>query len=677
MKEKCEHCGKYNCICNESKKDGKHDHEHYEKEIHAHDHNHEHNHNHNHGHNHNHEHGCCGHCHSGHDEHHHGTENSKINVFKYIASVILFLVSIFIVPENLKIITFAITILLAGLETLVTGIKNIFKLDFEETTLMAIAIIAAFILGEYTESAMVVLLARIGEFLEDRTLSKSQKSVREISEIKENNANLIIDDSNNTEKVSASEIKVGDKILIKPGERVPLDCIVLSGKTKIDTSVITGESDLRKVEKGNKILSGSINSNGAIICQVEKNLENSTASQIVNLVNEAITNKGKMENFITKFSRIYTPIVMIIALIIAILPATLGVYTYKIWIKRSLIFLVASCPCSIVISIPLAMFAGVGVMAKRGLLVKGTKHIESLAKADVVCFDKTGTLTTGKKEVNTFNITEGFNKHEVIKYMVSLESLSNHPVSYAILNFAKDIQKESVENYKEISGKGLYGEIDGKELLLGNSKLLDEYDIKKEKENKGTLYLVINKKVAAILSLKEEVEEGNKDIVKALDKCGIKKSIMLTGDNKIEAEEIGNELGIKEIYSELLPAEKQTKIKELKKDSKVIFVGDGINDGPVLATSDFGISMGKGTEIANNVSDSILISNKISIIPECIKDAKKTMGIVKFNIAFSLIVKFIVLALGVVGIAPMWSAVIADTGVSSLTILNAIRVYRK
>lgn len=675
MKEKCEHCGKYNCICNESRKNGKHNHEHHEKEIHAHDHNHEHNHNH--GHNHNHEHGCCGHCHSGHDEHHHGTENSKINVFKYIASVILFLVSIFIVPENLKIITFAITILLSGLETLVTGIKNIFKLDFEETTLMAIAIIAAFILGEYTESAMVVLLARIGEFLEDRTLSKSQKSVREISEIKENNANLIIDDSNNTEKVSASEIKVGDKILIKPGERVPLDCIVLSGKTKIDTSVITGESDLRKVEKGNKILSGSINSNGAIICEVEKNLENSTASQIVNLVNEAITNKGKTENFITKFSRIYTPIVMIIALIIAILPATLGVYTYKIWIKRSLIFLVASCPCSIVISIPLAMFAGVGVMAKRGLLVKGTKHIESLAKADVVCFDKTGTLTTGKKEVNTFNITEGFNKHEVIKYMVSLESLSNHPVSYAILNFAKNIQKESVENYKEISGKGLYGEIDGKELLLGNSKLLDEYDIEKEKENKGTLYLVINKKVAAILSLKEEVEEGNKDIVKALDKCGIKKSIMLTGDNKIEAEEIGNELGIKEIYSELLPAEKQTKIKELKKDSKVIFVGDGINDGPVLATSDFGISMGKGTEIANNVSDSILISNKISIIPECIKDAKKTMGIVKFNIAFSLIVKFIVLALGVVGIAPMWSAVIADTGVSSLTILNAIRVYRK
>lgn len=671
MKEKCEHCGKYNCICNNKEEIHNHEkchHHHYEEN---------HNHEHSHGHNHSHEHGCCGHCHSEHEHHHGNNKSSKVSIIMYIASIILFLVSIFIVPENLKTITFAITILLAGIETIVTGVKNIFKLNFEETTLMAIAIIAAFVLGEYVESAMVVLLARIGEFLEDRTLSKSQKSVREISEIKENNANLIIDDSNNTEKVYASNIKVGNKILIKPGERVPLDCIVLSGETKIDTSVITGESELRKVKKGDEILSGSINSNGAIICEVQKDLENSTASQIVNLVNEAITNKGKAENFITKFSRIYTPIVMIIALIIAILPATLGVYTYKIWIKRSLIFLVASCPCSIVISIPLAMFAGVGSMAKRGLLVKGTKHIESLAKADVICFDKTGTLTTGKKEISTFNITEGFNKQEVIRYMVSLESLSNHPVSYAILNFAKDIQKESVENYKEISGKGLYGEIDGKELLLGNSKLLEEYNIEKEKENNGTLYLVINKKVAAILSLKEEVEEGNKDIVKELDKCGIKKSIMLTGDNKIEAEEIGNELGIKEIYSELLPAEKQTKIKELKKDSKVIFVGDGINDGPVLATSDFGISMGKGTEIANNVSDSILISNKISIIPECIKDAQKTMGIVKFNIAFSLIVKFIVLALGIVGIAPMWSAVIADTGVSSLTILNAIRVYRK
>ena len=662
MKQKCKYCGKYDCICNNISQHNEEKHHH--KEEHKHNHNHEHSH------------GCCGHCHSEHD--HHGEKNkSKINIILYIVSIILFLFSIFIVPENIKPTTFGITIILAGFEIILTGIKNIFKLNFEETTLMAIAIIAAFILGEYAESAMVVLLAKVGEFLEERTLKKSQKSIKEISEIKENNANLIIDNENNTKKVSASEVKVGDKILIKPGERVALDCKVLSGETKIDTSVITGESDLRNVQKGDKLLSGSINSNGAIICEVEKDLENSTASQIVNLVNDALTNKGKTEAFITRFSKIYTPIVMIIALIIAIVPASLGVYTYAIWIKRSLIFLVASCPCSIVISIPLAMFAGVGVMAKRGLLVKGTKHIENLSKAKVVCFDKTGTLTTGKKEVSMFNVVNGFDKEETIKYMVSLECLSNHPVSYAILNFGKDAKKENVEDYREISGKGLYGKINNKEVLIGNSKLLEEYNVKLEQENLGTLFLAIDKKVAAVITLKEEVEEENKNIVKELAGSGIRKSVMLTGDNEKEAEKIGKELGIQEIYSELLPAEKQNKIKQLKRDSKVIFVGDGINDGPVLATADFGISMGKGTEIANNVSDSILISNKISIIPKCIKDAKKTMGIVKFNIAFSLIIKFVVLTLGVVGIAPMWSAVIADTGVSSLTILNSVRIYKE
>lgn len=662
MKQKCKYCGKYDCICNRISQGNEKKHHHKEE--------------HNYNHKHSHSHGECGHCHSEHD--HHGEKNkSKMNIILYIVSIIVFMFSIFIVPENMKPMFFLITIILAGFEIILTGIKNIFKLNFEETTLMTIAIIAAFILGEYVESVMVVLLAKVGEFLEERTLRKSQKSIKEISEIKENNANLVIDNKNNTKKVSASEVKVGDKILIKPGERVPLDCKVLSGETKIDTSVITGESELRHIKNGDKILSGSINSNGAIICEVEKDLENSTASKIVNLVNDALTNKGKTETFITKFSKVYTPMVMIIAVLIAIVPASFGVHTYTTWIKRSLIFLVASCPCSIVISIPLAMFAGIGVMAKRGLLVKGTKHIENLSKANVVCFDKTGTLTTGQKKVSTFSVMDDFDKEEVLKFMVGLESLSNHPVSYAILNYGKNVQKQEVKNYKEISGKGLYGEIDGKEILLGNLKLLDEYNAQKQNENLGTLFLTIDKKIAAVVTLKEEVEEGNKNVVKELENSGIKKSVMLTGDNKKEAEKIGNELGIKEIYSELLPAEKQDIIKRLKKDSKVIFVGDGINDGSVLATADFGISMGKGTEIANHVSDSILISNKIGIIPKCIKDAKKTMRIVKFNIAFSLIIKFVVLILGVVGIAPMWSAVIADTGVSSLTIINSVRIYKE
>lgn len=660
MRQKCEKCGRYNCICNINQEHNHHDCKHEHEE---------------HSHKHEHSHGCCEHCHGSHEE---KEEISKLEIGLYIVAIILFIASIFIIPEKLKAISFGAVIILAGIDIIFEGIKNIFKLNFEETTLMTIAVIAAFILGEYMESAVVILLSKFGEFLEEKTLEKSQQSIQEISEIKEENVNLFIND-NETKMVDADEVEVGAKILIKPGERVPLDCTILSGESKLDTSAVTGESKLRKVKMNDEILSGSINTEGAIVCKVEKNAENSTASQIIELVNEAVNNKGKTENVITKFSKIYTPIVMIIALIIAIGPASLGFLTYQIWIKRSLIFLVASCPCSIVISIPLAMFAGVGIMAKRGLLVKGTKHIEDLANIKIVCFDKTGTLTTGKKEVDKLNVIEEFDREKAINYMISLESLSNHPISYAILNLKKDAVKQKVENYKEIAGKGLYGTIEGKQIIFGNKKLLEDYKINCNNitEKEGSIYLVVDTSIIADVSFKDEIESSNKNIVADLNNVGVKRVVMMTGDNLKEAQRVGNELNIKEIYADLLPADKQKNVKDLKQSEKVIFVGDGINDGPVIAASDFGISMGKGTEIANNVSDSILISNNIDIIPHCIKDAKKTMRIVKFNIAFSLIVKFLVLVLGVLGIAPMWSAVVADTGVSTITILNAVRIYKE
>lgn len=616
---------------------------------------------------------CNGNHHEEEEEKH-----EKLEKILYIISVIVFAIT-FIpqIPENIKIGMYIVSIIFAGYEILFEGIKNIFKLNFEEDTLMAIAVVAACVIGEFTEGALVILLFKLGEFIEHRAVEKSNDSIKQIADIKAKNANLLKE--NDVEVVDVNVLKVGDNILIKPGEMVPVDCKVISGKSEIDTSNITGESIPVVVSDDMELLSGTINLNGSLKCIVQKEFKDSTASQIVDLVYEAQNNKGKTEEFITKFSKIYTPIVIVLAMLIAVVPPIIGL-EFKEWLMRALVFLVASCPCSIVISIPLALYTGLGAISKKGMLIKGTKHIEDLSKAKIIAFDKTGTLTTGKMEINELNIYGNHEEKDILEYIYLLEKNSAHPIASAINKKIEDdnlknvITEKEVKEYKEIAGCGLCGNIDGKIVLFGNKKLLEQNNIKFDDIKEGRNYLSVDGEVIGDISLKEETRENTQGLMRKLNKVGIEKTVILTGDNLKNAKIVADKLNVTDLYAGLLPQEKLEKINLLKKQGKTLFVGDGINDSPVLAASDFGISMGEGTEIASNTADSILISNNLEAIPESINIGKKTVRIMKENIIFSLAMKLIVLTAGVLGVAPVWLAVFADVGVTIITVINAIRI---
>lgn len=617
---------------------------------------------------HNHEHeGGHGHCHE--NEH----ENSKLGIILYVLSIILFAIGYIPAFEQYKMFIYLGSVLLSGYDLIFEGLKNILKLNFEEDTLMTIAVIAAFALGEYPESVLVILLFKLGEFLEDKARDKSNDNIEQIAKIKSENANLL--NKNTIEVVDVKELKLGDRILIKAGEKVPVDSKIIKGESTLDTSSITGESKPQEVSSGMEILSGSINMSGSLECEVIRTFENSTASQIVDLVHVAMENKGKTEKFITKFSKIYTPTVIVLAVLIAVVVPLIFKQSFSEWIKRSLIFLVASCPCSLVISVPLAFFSCLGAISKKGMIIKGTKHIENLSKTTAVCFDKTGTLTTGKMEINEVKSLGELDKNTILEYVYNLEKSSNHPISTAIINMSKDLINKEVDKNKEIAGHGMYGIIDNKEVLFGNKKLLDMYDVKYTNLEDGAIYLAIDKKLEGYITLKEELR--NKDIVEKFKKVNIKRLVMLTGDSKKQANKVGKDLNISEVYAELLPQNKLDKVEELKKQNeKVTFIGDGINDSPVLASANFGIAMGEGTEIASSTADGILLSNNIATLPEIIKISRKSMRIVKANIIFSIVVKLIVLGLGVLGYAPIWLAVLADTGVTFLTVLNSMRIFK-
>lgn len=619
-------------------------------------------------------------------------DSNKKEIILYIVSIIIFAFSFLpFLPEIVKITMSIAVILLAGYDLLISGIQNLFHLNFEEDTLMSIAIVAACCIGEFTEGCLVVLLFKLGEFIENKAISKSNENINDIVKIKSKNANLILDNNEKgqeeIEVVDVEELKVGDKILVKPGEMVPVDCKILSGTSELDTSNITGESKPAVVNESDNILSGTLNLTGSLTCEVRKSFKDSTASQIVDLVYEATNNKGKTEKFITKFSKIYTPTVIIIALLIAIIPPIIGL-DFKTWLTRALVFLVASCPCSIVISIPLAFFACIGAISRKGMIVKGTTHIEDLSKAKIIAFDKTGTITTGKMKIASIIKLSNYTEKEMLSYMYALEKNSNHPISTAIYNKIQtdniDLDNINVKDYKEIAGHGISAIVNGKSVLFGNKKLLEEYILNEnDKENvknrlsnlpNGGIFLTINGDIAGYITLQEEIRSGIDSLIEKLHKLGIKKTVILTGDNKENANKISKAINVSEIYAELLPKDKLNKVDELKKEGKVIFVGDGINDSPVLAAADFSIAMGEGTEIAGNAADSILISNNISSIVDIIKIARKSMRVSKFNISFSLLIKLIVLILGIVGFAPIWLAVFADVGVTLITVVNSIRI---
>lgn len=607
----------------------------------------------------------------------------KKEVIKVVIALILFLISLIIPFENawINIGIYIISYLIVGLDVLIEAIKNIFKGEvFDENFLMTIATIGAFAIGEYPEAVAVMLFYQIGEMFQSYAVDKSRKSIASLMDIRPDFAN--IKKNGSIEKVSPDKISIGDIIIVKPGEKVPLDGTIVDGNSMLDTSALTGESVPREVNIGDEVLSGSINQNGLIEIKVTKSFGESTVSKILDLVENASSKKSKSENFISKFAKYYTPIVVVIAVLLAIIPPIIFKETEFIqWLYRALTFLVVSCPCALVISIPLGFFGGIGGASKLGVLVKGSNYLEALSKTEVVVFDKTGTLTEGVfevKKVNSVDIT----KEDLIKYAAYAESFSNHPIANSLKKaYGKDIDNKKISETHELSGLGVNAVVDGKEVFVGNEKLMQEKNIEYIKCNEiGTiLYVAINNQFKGTIIISDKIKADAKKAIEKLKKNNVKKIVMLTGDKKAVGESVAKELGLDEVYTELLPNNKVEKVEELMKSKskkgKLAFVGDGINDAPVLAISDIGIAMGGlGSDAAIEAADVVLMTDEPSKVVDAIKISKKTLKIVKQNIIFAIAVKILVLILSAIGLSNMWQAVFADVGVSVLAILNALRV---
>ena len=607
----------------------------------------------------------------------------KKEVIKVVIALILFLISLIIPFENawINIGIYIISYLIVGLDVLIEAIKNIFKGEvFDENFLMTIATIGAFAIGEYPEAVAVMLFYQVGEMFQSYAVDKSRKSIASLMDIRPDFAN--IKKNGSIEKVSPDKINIGDIIIVKPGEKVPLDGTIVDGNSMLDTSTLTGESVPREVSIGDEVLSGSINQNGLIEIKVTKNFGESTVSKILDLVENASSKKSKSENFISKFAKYYTPIVVVIAVLLAIIPPIIFKETEFIqWLYRALTFLVVSCPCALVISIPLGFFGGIGGASKLGVLVKGSNYLEALSKTEVVVFDKTGTLTEGVfevKKVNSVDIT----KEDLIKYAAYAESFSNHPIANSLKKaYGKDIDNKKISETHELSGLGVNAVVDGKEVFVGNEKLMQEKNIEYIKCNEiGTiLYVAINNQFKGTIIISDKIKADAKKAIEKLKKNNVKKIVMLTGDKKAVGESVAKELGLDEVYTELLPNNKVEKVEELMKSKskkgKLAFVGDGINDAPVLAISDIGIAMGGlGSDAAIEAADVVLMTDEPSKVVDAIKISKKTLKIVKQNIIFAIAVKILVLILSAIGLSNMWQAVFADVGVSVLAILNALRV---
>ena len=600
-----------------------------------------------------------------------------------IASVILFVFSMIVKFENVWInnIIFLISYLLVGIKILKKAIKNILRGKvFDENFLMSLATVGAFAVGEFPEAAMVMILYQIGELFQDYAVNKSRKSIASLMDIRPDYANVYRDDK--IEKVNPSEVAIGEIIVIKPGEKIPLDGTVVEGTSMLDTSALTGESVPRKIEVGDDALSGTINETGLIKVKVTKPFGESTVNKILDLVENASSKKSKSEKFITKFAKYYTPTVVIIAVIIALIPPLIiQDATFKDWIYKALSFLVVSCPCALVISIPLGFFGGIGGASKLGILIKGSNALEALADVETVVFDKTGTLTKGVFEVQDVKNFE-IEKEELVRLVAHAEKFSTHPVAESVKRFYNnEIDENIIGNIEEIGGYGIIANIENKEVLVGNDKLMAKKNIAYEKcgEAGTILYVAIDNKFAGYILISDKIKDDSEKALKELKKMNIKKTVMLTGDRKEAANSVGKKLKLDEVFSELLPDGKVEKVEELMKvkssKGKLAFVGDGINDAPVLVVSDVGIAMGGlGSDAAIEAADIVIMTDEPSKISKAIKIAKKTMRIVKENIVFALAVKFIVLLLTVIGVSTMWEAVFADVGVSVIAILNSLRM---
>jgi len=608
---------------------------------------------------------------------------NKKEIIRLVVGGAIFAVGIIFNFQNwLELTLFIISYIIVGGEVVLRAIKGIARGQvFSEHFLMSIATIGAFFVGEYPEGVAVMLFYLVGELLQNIAVGHSRKSISALMDIRPDYANLKVGDE--IRKVSPEEVNIGDIIIVKPGEKVPLDGKVIEGNSMVDTAALTGESVPREVGPGDDVLSGFINKNGVLTIEVTKDYGDSTVSKILDLVQNASSRKAPTEKFITKFARFYTPIVVFGALALAIIPPlVIPGATFSTWIYRALVFLVISCPCALVISIPLGFFGGIGGASKRGILVKGSNYLDALNNVETVVFDKTGTLTKGVFEVVSINPQSDFTKEELIEYAAYAESHSSHPIALSILKaYNKDVDITKIEDYEEIAGHGILAKVGGKEILVGNSKLMNKENIKyQEVETLGTVvHVAVDKKYAGNIVISDAVKEDSADAIKGLKALGVRNIVMLTGDSKAVGEKIATQLGIDEVYTELLPTDKVEKIEALdaKKShkGKIVFVGDGINDAPVLARADIGVAMGGlGSDAAIEAADIVIMTDEPSKIVTAIKVAKRTRKIVMQNIVFALGVKAIFLALGAVGVATMWEAVFADMGVAIIAILNAMRV---
>lgn len=561
--------------------------------------------------------------------------------------------------------------LTAGYDVFIKGIKNVIHLHIEETVLITVAVIAAFFLGEYVEAAMVTILFSVGELIEDLAVGKSRRDIEKLSQIRPDNATVL---ENGQEHVHpAAEVAVGSLILVKPHERVPLDGIVTEGSSSLDVSALTGESLPQNVTVGSEVLSGSMNGDSLLTLKTTKAFGDSTATRILRLVEDAAAQKGTREKLITRFANIYTPVVVGLAVLTAVLPPLLGLGSFSLWIYRALIVLVASCPCAIVISVPLSYYSGIGACSRIGMLVKGGKYLEALAKADCFAFDKTGTLTTGKIAATHIFAYNGFSENEVLSLAAACERYSSHPIATAI-KARGGTQAIALTGYKEIAGSGTSSQYQGKTLACGNAKLLTEA-VPEELRKKNAVYVVYDGKLIGAVEISDEMRSEAKDVLHQLNDSGAKELLMLTGDARQNADAVAQELGGIETRAELLPQDKLDIISRAQADGKTVcFVGDGINDAPVLGKSDCGVAMGLGSEAAIESADAVLSSGELTPLPKAVHCAKKTIRTIRSNIIFALAVKAAVIILACFGIAQMWMSVLADTGVCVACVLYTTRL---
>ena len=610
---------------------------------------------------------CCEDCH----------EEETLQVSKIVISVILLAFGLLLSGyPQVKIVIFLFAYLLVGFDIISEAVKNILHGEvFDENFLMSIATIGAFCIKEYPEAIMVMVLYQLGEYFQHRAVEKSRQSITQLMDIRPDFANVIFNDEIVIK--TPENVKIDDTIIVKTGEKIPLDGIVIEGSATIDVSALTGESAPKKISVGDNAISGSININGVLKIKVTKLFENSTVSKILELVQESAEKKSKSENFISKFAKVYTPIVVLLAVLLVVVPIIFFNGVFSIWFQRALTFLVISCPCAFVIAIPLSFFAGIGGASKCGILIKGSNYIEQLSKVNAVFFDKTGTLTKGAFKVVEIIPNDNCTKDELLKDTAYVEYFSSHPIAISIKQaFGKEVDYNNVSNLEEFAGLGLKATIDGYDVIVGNEKLMNKFNIEFEKQQKdGTIvYVAKDDKYLGAIIISDEIKEDVISSIELLKKI-VKFVAILTGDVKNSADYIAKKIGIENVYSNLLPIDKVNKIEECMNENKtVMFVGDGINDAPVLMRADVGVAMGAlGSDAAIESADVVIMDDKISKIPMAIKISKKTMSIVWQNIIFALGVKILFLILGALGYISMWGAVFADVGVTLVAILNALR----